>query len=90
MENREKLEKMDRAIRLLENLKSSQVALIEKASQLQMDAMEFSFSEMEKNIGDLYTRYSESLEMLDAELERFEIRRNQFEKKHGLDKEEEI
>lgn len=90
MNNREKLEKMDRAIRLLENLKSSQVAMIEKASQLQTDAMEFNFSEMEKNIGDLYSRYSESLEMLDEELERFEIRRNQFEQKHGLDKEEEL
>ncbi len=90
MENREKLEKMDRAIRLLENLKSSQVALIEKASQLQMDAMEFNFSDMEKNMGDLYSRYSESLEMLDKEIERFEITRNQFEQKHGLDKEEEL
>jgi hypothetical protein len=90
MNNREKLEKMDRAIRLLENLKSSQVALIEKASQLQTDAMEFNFSDMEKNIGDLYSRYSESLEMLDVELERFEIKRNQFEQKHGLDKEEEL
>ncbi len=90
MENREKLEKMDKAIRLLENLKSSQVALIEKASQLQLEAMEFNFSEMEKNMGDLYSRYNESLEMLDQELERFEIIRNQFEQKHGLDKEEEL
>lgn len=89
MENREKLEKMDRAIRLLENLKNSQVALIEKSSQLQMDAMEFNFSEMEKNMGDLYSRYSESLEILNLELERFELKRNQFEKQHGLDKEEE-
>lgn len=40
MNNREKLEKMDRALRLLADLKNSQVALIEKASQLQLDAME--------------------------------------------------
>ena len=80
MNNREKLDKMDRALRLLEDLKNSQVALLEKSSQLQMDAMSFNFSEMEKNMGDLYSRYSESLEMLDQELERFHTKRDKFEK----------
>jgi len=89
MNNREKLSKMDRALRLLEDLKNSQVALIEKSSQLQLDAMEFNFANMEKNMGELYSRYNESLDMLNEELERFEIRRNKFEKEHGLDKPEE-
>jgi hypothetical protein len=89
MNNREKLEKMDRALRLLEDLRNSQVALIEKASQLQLDAMEFNFSNMEKNMGELYTRYNESLDMLAQEQERFEIRRNKFEKENGLDKPDE-
>ncbi|TVP50657.1 MAG: hypothetical protein EA341_06965 [Mongoliibacter sp.] len=86
MNNREKLNKMDRAIRMLEDLKNSQVAMVEKASQLQMDAMEFNFSDMEKNMGDLFSRYNESLDLVNAEIERFEIKRNQFEQKHGLDK----
>lgn len=89
MDNRAKLEKMDRAIRLLEDLKNSQVAMVEKASQLQMDAMSFNFSEMEKNMGDLFSRYNESLDLVNTEIERFEIKRNQFEQKHGLDKIEE-
>lgn len=89
MNNREKLQKMDRALRLLEDLKNSQVALIEKSSQLQLDAMEFNFPTMEKNMGDLYTRYNESLDMLNEELERFDITRNKFEMENGLDKEEE-
>lgn len=84
MENREKLNKMDRALRLLEDLKNSQAALIEKVQQLQMDAMSFSFTEMEKNMGDLSSRYSESLEMLDQELERFTGKRDKFEKDNGL------
>ena len=88
MNNREKLDKMDRALRLLEDLKHSQVALIEKSSQLQMDAMSFNFSEMEKNMGDLYSRYSESLEMLDQELERFHSKRDKFEKDNKLDQPE--
>ena len=50
--------------------------------------MEFNFSEMEKNIGDLFSTFNESLDMIDTEIERFEIKRNQFEMKHGLDKEE--
>lgn len=88
MNNREKLEKMDRALRLLEDLKNSQVALIEKSSQLQMDAMSFNFPEMEKNMADLYSRYSESLEMLDQELERFQSKRDKFEKDNKLDQPE--
>ncbi|HSI75259.1 MAG TPA: hypothetical protein VK957_05180 [Lunatimonas sp.] len=88
MDNREKLEKMDRALRLLEDLKQSQVAMVEKSSKLQVDAMEFNFSEMEKNMGDLFTTFNETLDKINAELERFEIRRNQFEMKYGLDKEE--
>jgi predicted metal-dependent hydrolase len=89
MDNRQKLEKMDRALRMLEDLKNSQVAMIEKTSKLQMDAMEFSFSEMEKNMGDLFSTFNESLDTINAEIERFDLKRNQFETKHGLDKEEE-
>ncbi|MDN3688529.1 hypothetical protein [Cyclobacterium jeungdonense] len=88
MDNREKLEKMDRALRMLEDLKNSQVAMVEKSSKLQLDAMEFNFSEMEKNMGNLFSTFNESLDIIDTELERFEIKRNQFEMKHGLDKEE--
>lgn len=89
MDNRQKLEKMDRALMLLQDLKQSQVAMVEKSSKLQVDAMEFSFSEMEKNMGDLFSRFNESLDKINTEIERFEIRRNQFEQKYGLDKEEE-
>lgn len=84
MDNREKLVKMDRALMLLEDLKNSQIAMVEKASQLQVDAMQFNFGEMEKNIGVLFTRYNESLDMVNAEAERFELKRDEFEKKHGL------
>lgn len=88
MDNREKLEKMDRALRLLQDLRQSQVAMVEKSSKLQVDAMEFNFSEMEKNMGNLFSTFNESLDIIDTELERFEIKRNQFEMKYGLDKEE--
>jgi septation ring formation regulator EzrA len=84
MDNREKLDKMDRALRLLEDLKNSQAALIEKSSQLQMDAMSFNFPEMEKNMGELSSRYNESLDLLNEELERFETKRDKFEKDNGL------
>jgi hypothetical protein len=90
MNNYQKLEKMDRALRMMEDLKNSQVAMVEKSSKLQMDAMEFNFSEMEKNMGDLFSRFNETLDIINAEIDRFEIKRNKFEEKHGLDKEEEL
>jgi hypothetical protein len=86
MDNRQKLEKMDRALRMMEDLKNSQVALVEKSSKLQMDAMEFNFSEMEKNMGNLFSTFNESLDTINAEIERFQNKRSQFEQKHGLDK----
>ncbi len=89
MENLEKLGKMDKALRMLEDLKNSQVAMIEKSSKLQMDAMEFNFSAMEKNMADLFTRYNESLDMINEDLNNFKLKRDQFEQKHGLDKMEE-
>lgn len=89
MENLEKLGKMDKALRMLEDLKNSQVAMIAKASKLQMDAMEFNFSEMEKNMADLFTRYNESLDMINEDLEKFLLKRDQFEEKHGLNNLEE-
>lgn len=89
MDNREKLDKMDRALRLMEDLKSTQVTMVEKSSKLQMDAMEFSFGEMEKNMGELFSRYHDSLDLINEEIERFETKRSAFESKHGLDKEEE-
>ncbi|WP_373496026.1 hypothetical protein [Aquiflexum sp.] len=90
MNNYQKLEKMDRALRMMEDLKNSQVAMVEKSSKLQMDAMEFSFPEMEKNMGELFSRFNETLDIINAEIDRFEIKRNKFEEKHGLDKEEEL
>jgi len=90
MNNYQKLKKKDRALRMMEDLKNSQVAMVEKSSKLQMDAMEFNFSEMEKNMGDLFSRFNETLDIINAEIDRFEIKRNKFEEKHVLDKEEEL
>ncbi|WP_114749469.1 hypothetical protein [Pleomorphovibrio marinus] len=88
MNNREKLNKMDRALSLMEDLKNSQVALVEKVTQLQLEAMEFNFSDMEKNMATLYSRYQDSLEMLDKEIERFEIKRNKFENENDIGQED--
>ncbi|MGY6559476.1 MAG: hypothetical protein ACXIT9_09355 [Nitritalea sp.] len=89
MTNREKLEKMDRALRLLEDLKNTQTSMVEKVSHLQLEAMEFNFSTMEKNMADLFTRFNEGLDLLQEEIDRFEIKRNQFEQEHKLDRVEE-
>jgi hypothetical protein len=84
MNNQEKLEKMDKTLSLLEDLKNSQIALVEKVTQLQLEAMEYNFAEMEKNMAALYSRYQESLEILEKEIERFEIKRNKFESENKL------
>ncbi len=85
MNNQEKLEKMDKSLSLLEDLKNSQIALVEKVTQLQLEAMEYNFAEMEKNMSNLYSRYQDSLEMLEKEIERFEIKRNKFENENKFD-----
>ncbi|EIM75452.1 hypothetical protein A3SI_13792 [Nitritalea halalkaliphila LW7] len=60
--------------------------MVEKVSHLQLEAMEFNFSTMEKNMADLFTRFNEGLDLLQEEIDRFEIKRNQFEQEHKLDR----
>ncbi len=84
MNNQEKLEKMNKSLSLMEDLKNSQIALVEKVTQLQLEAMEYNFSDMEKNMASLYSRYQESLDILEKEIERFDIKRNKFESENKL------
>lgn len=85
MENREKLDKMEKALRLLEDLINSQEALVEKSLNLQTEAMSYNFPELEKVTGELTSMYNGALETLNEALDRFGEKRDIFQKQHNLD-----
>jgi len=84
MNNREKLNLMDKVMRELEDLKNSQVALINKAAKLQVDNMELNDQELDSKLGDIHNQLSESLDTITEVQIHFEERRDKFESDHGL------
>lgn len=89
MNNREKLELMDKVLRELTDLKNSQVALISKASKLQVDNMQLNDQELDEKLGEVHNELSDCLDkIVEVEIS-FEERRNRFEEQHGLNQGEE-
>lgn len=84
MNNREKLELMDKVMRELADLKNSQVALINKAAKLQVDNMELNDQELDEKLGEIHNQLSESLDTITEVEIHFEERRDKFESDHGL------
>lgn len=84
MNNREKLELMDKVLRELEDLKNSQVALINKAAKLQVDNMDLNDQELDEKLGDVHNQLSGSLDLITEVQIHFEERRDKFESEHGL------
>ncbi|HYH55850.1 MAG TPA: hypothetical protein VD772_04515 [Anseongella sp.] len=84
MNNREKLELMDKVMRELADLKNSQIALINKAAKLQVDNMELNDQELDEKLGEVHEKLSDCLDTITEVEIRFEERRNKFEDDHGL------
>ncbi|HEY9560486.1 MAG TPA: hypothetical protein VIR29_06830 [Anseongella sp.] len=84
MNNREKLDLMDKVLRELEDLKNSQVALINKAAKLQVDNMELNDRELDEKLGDVHNELSGNLDLMTEVQIHFEERRDKFEVDNGL------
>lgn len=89
MNNREKLDLMDKVMRELADLKNSQVALISKAAKLQVDNMQLNDQELDEKLGDVHNKLSDCLDTTTEVEISFEERRDKFEQDHGLAESEE-
>src|SRR3546814_14627972 len=83
MNNREKLDLMDKVMRELADLKTSQVALINKAAKLQVDNMELTDQELDEKFGEIHNQPSESIDTLTEVAINFEERRRPEQRRVG-------
>jgi hypothetical protein len=78
MEKLQKLELMDKILRELEDLKSSQTAVLKKVSQIEADNITLGVSLLEKKLPDLHSEVDSGVEIVSSLLEEFQSHRDKF------------
>ena len=78
MEKLQKLELMDKILRELEDLKSSQTAVLRKVAQIEADNITLGVSLLEKKLPDLHEEVDAGVEIVTALLDEFQVHRDKF------------
>jgi hypothetical protein len=78
MEKLQKLELMDKILRELEDLKSSQTAVLKKVAQIEADNITLGVPLLEKKLPDLHEEVDSSVEIVSSLLEEFQSHREAF------------
>jgi hypothetical protein len=78
MEKLQKLELMDKILRELEDLKSSQTAVLKKVAQIEADNITLGVSLLEKKLPDLHSEVDSGVEIVSSLLEEFQSHRDKF------------
>src|SRR3546814_4363131 len=84
MNNREKLDLMDKVLRELEDLKNSQVALIDKAANLHVGNLELNDRELDDKLGDVHIELSGNLDLMTDVQIHFDERMRSEEHTHDV------
>ena len=90
MDNRQKLEAIEKMIRELEDAKNSQASLLKKIAQIEADNINTSIDILDKGLGDIYEHADASVESLNELTEKLQTYRDEFVKKYKLDVPEEV
>ncbi len=90
MDNRQKLEAIEKMIRELEDAKNSQASLLKKIAQIDADNINTSIDILDKGLGDIYEHADASIESLNGLTEKLQTYRDEFIKKYKLDEPEEV
>ncbi len=90
MDNRQKLEAIEKMIRELEDAKNSQASLLKKIAQIEADNINTSIDILDKGLGDIYEHADASIESLNGLTEKLQTYRDEFIKKYKLDEPEEV
>lgn len=85
MNNLKKFELMEKIGRQLQDLQHSQQAIIEKVGKLEIDNFDLSDKSLEKVLSDMHQRAADSYDNINALLEKFSDRTDNFGDKHKVD-----
>jgi hypothetical protein len=88
MDNRQKLDGIEKMIRELEDAKNSQASLLKKISQIEAENINLDVDVLD--LADVHEQTDKSLESLNELTEKVQTYRDEFVKKHRLDEPEEV
>lgn len=89
MENRAKLEAMDKMLRELEDVKNSQTSLLKKIAQLEAENINVGVNLLDKSLPDIHGYADDTIEAVTKLIDDLQIHRDEFSKKYKLDVPEE-
>lgn len=89
MDNRAKMEAMDKMLRELEDLKNSQTSLLKKVAQIEADNMNANVALLDEELPDVHERADATVETITSLIEKLQNHRDEFVKKYNLDVPEE-
>ncbi len=78
MDKLEKLQLMDKILRELDDLKSSQTSVLKKLAQIEVDNINLGVSLLEKKLPDLHEEIDSSVTIVSGLLEEFQEHRDKF------------
>lgn len=84
MENRAKLEAIDKMIRELDDVKNSQISLLKKIAQLEAENINVGVNVLDKALPDVHDHADSSVEAITKLIEDLQDYRNDFAKKNNL------
>ena len=85
MEKMQKLQMMDKIIRELDDLRSSQTSVLKKVTQIETENISLSLPVLDKELPDIHEVADANLDHLSQVLEKLQVHREEFVKKHKLD-----
>ena len=85
MEKRQQLEAIEKMLRELEDVKNSQESLLKKVAQIEAENMNVGVSLLEKELPDVHEQADANIQRLSLLLDKLQLHRDDFVKKHKLD-----
>lgn len=85
MEKMQKLGMMDKILRELDDLKSSQTSVLKKISQIEAENINLGVQMLDKSLPDVHESIDKGIEDVSALLEKFQEHRDKFAKDNKLE-----
>ena len=89
MEKLQKLQMMDKILRELDDLKSSQTSVLKKVTQIEADNINLGNSLLDQSLPDVHESIDKGIESVTALSEKFQASRNKFAVENRLEEQPE-
>jgi ElaB/YqjD/DUF883 family membrane-anchored ribosome-binding protein len=84
MDKLKKFGLMEKIVHELEDLKNSQLAIIQKLSKIEVDNIDLADKRLEKDLPDMHQRVSDNLDAIAGILEDFAVQTDQYNSQNNI------